>query len=242
MVELFFWPTPNGMKVLMFLAEAGMDYRITSVNINEGEQFSNEFLQIAPNGRIPAIIDHAPTKSSETISIFESGAILIYLAEKVGRFLPDSLVERTDVLQWLMWQMGGLGPMLGQNHHFTRYAPEEVPYATRRYHQETSRLYAVLDGRLAESEFICNEYSIADMACYPWILRYEWHKTDIDQFPNVKRWLESIRQRPAVVAAYREAEKINKGKAVTSGAQKILFGQDATTMRKAMGTTPGSGN
>jgi GST-like protein len=138
--------------------------------------------------------------------------------------------------------MGGLGPMLGQNHHFNRYAPEEVPYAIRRYHQETSRLYAVLDGRLAESEFICNEYSIADMACYPWILRYEWHKTDIDQFPNVKRWLESIRQRPAVVAAYREAEKINKGKAVTSGAQQILFGQDATTMRKAMGTASESGN
>ena len=145
MVELFFWPTPNGMKVLMFLEEAGVDYQITSVNINEGEQFSNEFLQIAPNGRIPAIIDHAPIKSSEAISIFESGAILIYLAEKVGQFLPDSLVERTNVLQWLMWQMGGLGPMLGQNHHFSRYAPEEVPYAIRRYHQETSRLYAVLE-------------------------------------------------------------------------------------------------
>lgn len=242
MVELFFWPTPNGMKVLMFLEEAGLDYRITSVNINEGEQFSHEFLQIAPNGRIPAIIDHAPTKSPETISVFESGAILIYLAEKVGRFLPDSLVERTDVLQWLMWQMGGLGPMLGQNHHFTRYAPEEVPYAIRRYSQETSRLYAVLDGRLAKSEFICDDYSIADMACYPWILRYEWHKTDIDQFPNVKRWFESIRQRPAVVAAYREAQKINKGKAVTPAARQILFGQDATTMRKPMGTMPGSGN
>ncbi len=233
MIELFFWPTPNGMKILIFLLEAGVDYRVTPVNISEGEQFTHDFLRIAPNGRIPAIVDHAPADSAEPLSVFESGAILTYLGEKTGQFLPEDPRPRADVLQWLMWQMGGLGPMLGQNHHFNRYAPEEVPYAIRRYNQETSRLYAVLDTHLNGRDFICEKYSIADMACYPWVARYRWHKTDIDEFPNVKRWYQVIKERPAVVAAYQESCAIHDGKAVTAVGQDILFGQTAETMRRA---------
>ena len=181
MIELFFWPTPNGMKPLLLLRESGLDYRLTEVNINAGEQFSADFLKIALNGRIPAIIDHSPTGGGDPVSVFESGAILIYLAEKVGRFLPTEQRKRVEVLEWLMWQMAGLGPMLGQNHHFNAYAPEQVPYAIKRYDQEASRLYAVLDARLAGREFICDDYTIADMACYPWTLSHQRQQQDLER-------------------------------------------------------------
>ena len=234
MIELFFWPTPNGMKPLLFLREAGLDYRLTEVNINTGEQFSPDFLKISLNGRIPAIIDHAPTGGGEPVSVFESGAILVYLAEKAGCFLPNEQRKRVAVLEWLMWQMAGLGPMLGQNHHFNAYAPEQVPYAIQRYDQEASRLYAVLDARLANREFICDDYTIADMACYPWVARYERHKVSLADFPEVSRWFFAISQREAVVAAYQEASQVNKGQAVTQSAGNVLFGQTAETIRKAV--------
>ncbi|XXK21255.1 glutathione binding-like protein [Arenicellales bacterium nBUS_48] len=234
MIELFFWPTPNGMKPLLFLREVGLEYRLTQVNINTGEQFSADFLKISLNGRIPAIIDHAPTGGGEPVSVFESGAILIYLAEKAARFLPNEPRKRVEVLEWLMWQMAGFGPMLGQNHHFNAYAPERVPYAIQRYDQEASRLYAVLDARLADREFICDDYTIADMACYPWAARYERHKISLSDFPAVSRWFSAISQREAVVAAYREADQVNKGQAVTQSAGNVLFGQTAETIRKAV--------
>ncbi len=233
MIELFFWPTPNGLKPLIFLKETGLAYRLQPVDINAGDQFQTDFLKIAPNGRIPAIVDHAPADGSEPVSVFESGAILIYLADKVGQFLPRDLRQRTQVLEWLMWQMAGLGPMLGQNHHFNIYAPEKVPYAIKRYNQEASRLYAVLDNQLTDRSFVCDEYSIADMACYPWVTRHERHQIDLSAFPNVKRWFVEMGQRPAVVAAYQEADQVNQGRAVTADSADILFGQTAETMRRA---------
>ena len=232
MIELFFWPTPNGMKPLVFLEESGLDYRISPVNIGAGEQFGSEFLEISPNNRIPAIIDHAPADGAAPVSVFESGAILLYLGEKTGQFLPGGLRQRVPVFEWLMWQMGGLGPMLGQNHHFNRYAPDAVPYAIKRYSDETLRLYAVLDQRLTGRAFICEEYSIADMACYPWVSRFEWHKTDIDRFPEAKRWYQAIRSRPAVQAAYHRAKEVRANATVTPESSKILFGQTDATVRQ----------
>jgi len=233
MIELFFWPTPNGMKPLILLHETGLEYQLTPVDINQGEQFADRFLEIAPNGRIPAIVDDASPGGGEPVSVFESGAILIYLAEKAGALLPRSLKARTEVLEWVMWQMAGLGPMLGQNHHFNVYAPEQVPYAIRRYNEEASRLYAVLDLRLAKRKFICEDYSISDIACYPWIARHERHQIDLEDFPNVKRWFDEISERPAVVAAYRQAKTVNVGAPVTEGSRSVLFGQTAETVRKA---------
>ena len=233
MIELFFWPTPNGMKPLIFLHETGLEYQLTSVDINQGEQFSHRFLEVAPNGRIPAIVDDAPPGGGEPVSVFESGAILIYLAEKADALLPRSLKARTAVLEWVMWQMAGLGPMLGQNHHFNVYAPEQVPYAILRYNEEASRLYAVLDLRLANREFICEDYSISDIACYPWIARHERHQIDLEDFPNVKRWFDEIRERPAVVEAYRQAKTVNVGAPATEASRSVLFGQTAETVRKA---------
>ena len=231
MIELHYWTTPNGHKVTMFLEEAGLPYRIVPVRIGAGDQFKPEFLAISPNNRIPAIIDHEPADGGAPISIFESGAILLYLAEKIGRFIPTDLRARVDVLQWLFWQMAGLGPMAGQNHHFGLYAPEKLPYAIDRYVNETNRLYGVLNKRLADRPFIAGEYSIADVAAYPWIVPYERQRQNLDDFPHLKRWFNVIRERPATVRAYELAKEISSQNVMTEEAKKILFGQTATVVK-----------
>jgi GST-like protein len=227
MIELYYWPTPNGHKITLFLEEAGLDYTIEPVDISSGEQFRPGFLAFSPNNRIPAIIDRAPADGGEAISVFESGAILLYLAQKSGRFLPADVRGRTCVTEWLFWQMGGLGPMAGQNHHFGTYAPEKIPYAIERYVKETNRLYGVLDRRLAGREFIAGDYSIADMACYPWIVPHARQQQNLDEFPDLKRWFEAIAQRPATVRAYARAEPFASRPTITEESRKILFGQTA---------------
>jgi GST-like protein len=209
MIDLYYWTTPNGHKPVIFLEEAGLPYRIHPINIGKDEQFQPHFLKVAPNNRIPAIIDHEPAGGGEPIPVFESGAILLYLAEKTGQFIASDLRARVATLEWLFWQMGGLGPMAGQNHHFNMFAPEKLPYAMNRYIKETARLYGVLDRRLADRAFIAGDYSIADMASYPWIVPYERQSQNIDDFPNLKRWFESIRARPAVMRAYAKANEVN---------------------------------
>jgi GST-like protein len=233
MIDLYYWTTPNGHKITLFLEEAGLEYDIKPVNIGKGEQFAPEFLKIAPNNRIPAIVDHAPADGGKPISVFESGAILLYLAGKTGKFIPKDLRGQVTTLEWLMWQMAGLGPMAGQNHHFANYAPEKIPYAIERYVKETSRLYAVLDKRLAGRDFIAGrEYTIADMACYPWIIP-DRQGQDIENFPNVKRWREAIRARPATARAYALVKKINPnaGGIRTEEERKVLFGQDRSVVK-----------
>jgi GST-like protein len=227
MIDLHYWTTPNGHKITMFLEEAGVPYRIIPVNISVGDQFKPEFLAIAPNNRIPAIVDHQPGDGGAPIPVFESGAILLYLAEKTGKFIPGDVRGRADVLQWLFWQMGGLGPMAGQNHHFKQYAPEKLPYAIDRYVKETNRLYGVLNKRLADRPFVAGAYSIADMASYPWIVPYERQGQNLDDFPHLKRWFDEIAARPATVRAYARAKEINTQPTVTEDAKKILFGQTA---------------
>jgi GST-like protein len=232
MIDLYYWPTPNGHKITIFLEEAGLDYTIHPVNISAGDQFKPEFLAFSPNNRMPAIIDRAPADGGEPITVFESGAILTYLGEKTGRFLPTAVRERKTVLEWLFWQMGGLGPMAGQNHHFSRYAPETIPYAINRYVGETGRLYAVLNKRLEGRSFIAGaDFTIADMACYPWIVPHEAQSQNLVDFPDLKRWFEAIRSRPAVVRAYAKAEDF-KAPAVTEEGKKILFGQSAETVKR----------
>ena len=198
MIELHTWTTPNGRKVSVMLEECGLPYTAHKVNIGQNEQFKPEFLAISPNNRIPAIVD-PDGPDGKPIHLFESGAILVYLAGKTGKFLPASTKGKYEALQWLMWQMGGVGPMFGQAHHFLRAAPEQVPYGIKRYTDEARRLYGVLDRRLAEAAYMAGEYSIADIATYPWIARHEWHKVDLAEFPNVKRWSDTIGRRPAVV-------------------------------------------
>ncbi len=215
MIDFYFWTTPNGYKVLMFLEETGIPYRIVPVNISMGEQFEPEFLRISPNNKMPAIIDHSPGETGASLSLFESGAILLYLAEKSGLFLPAGISEHAKVLQWLFWQMGGLGPMLGQNLHFAQYAPEKIPYAIDRYVNETSRLFKVMDKRLADREFIAGDFSIADMASYPWVFKYPYLQLGLEDFPNLKRWFETIEQRPAVARAYEIGASINTTPTVT---------------------------
>lgn len=230
MIELHYWPTPNGHKITLFLEETGIPYTIKPVNIGKGEQFQPEFLAIAPNNRMPAIVDTAPAGGGETVSVFESGAILQYLAEKTGRFLPADLRGKYTVLEWLFWQMGGLGPMLGQNHHFNRYAPEKIPYAIDRYVNETRRLYGVLNKRLEGRAFIAgNDYTIADMAAYPWIVPHENQSMTLDDFPRLKAWFDSIRERPATQRAYALGEEIKGRFDLTTDeeARKVLFGQGA---------------
>jgi GST-like protein len=212
MIELHYWPTPNGHKITLFLEESGLPYTIKPVNIGKGEQFEPAFLSIAPNNRMPAVVDKAPADGGEPISVFESGAILQYLAEKTGRFLPGDLRERTTVMEWLFWQVGGLGPMLGQNHHFNRYAPEKIPYAIERYERETRRLYGVLDKRLDGRAFIAGkDYTIADMAAYPWTVSHPDQGINLDDFPHVKRWFHHIQERDATRRAYAIGDDI-KGK------------------------------
>jgi GST-like protein len=232
MIELFYWTTPNGHKITMFLEEAGLPYKIVPVDIGKGEQFKPEFLAISPNNRIPAIIDHEPVDGGAPLSVFESGAILLYLAEKTGRFIPADLRGRNEVLQWLFWQMGGLGPMAGQNHHFSQYAPEKIPYAINRYVNETNRLYGVLDKRLAGREFIAGELSIADMAAYPWIVPHERQGQKLEDFPNLRRWFHAIAERPATQRAYARAKEINSQPVVSEEAKKILFGQTSTVVNR----------
>ena len=192
----------------MMLEECGLDYTIHPINITAGDQFQPNFLKLSPNNRMPAIVDDDPIDGGDPIDLFESGAILLYLAEKTGQFYPTDLRERYVVMKWLMWQMGGLGPMAGQNHHFGRFAAEKIPYAIERYRSETARLYGVLNGALDGQSFIAGDYSIADMACYPWIARYEWQEMELGDYPNVKRWFEQIAARPATQAAYAKGEAV----------------------------------
>jgi GSH-dependent disulfide-bond oxidoreductase len=228
MIDLHYWTTPNGHKITIFLEEAGLPYRITPVNISKGEQFKPVFLAISPNNRIPAIVDRAPNDGGAQISVFESGAILVYLAEKTGKYLPTDVRDRNRVMEWLFWQMAGLGPMAGQNHHFSHYALEKIPYAIERYIKETNRLYGVLDKQLADHEFIAGRaYSIADMAAYPWIVPYERQGQKLEDFPNLKRWFDAMRARPAVQRAYARAKDINTAPTISEESKKILFGQTA---------------
>jgi len=230
MIDLYYWTTPNGHKITIFLEETGLPYKIIPVNISNGEQFRPEFLAISPNNRIPAIVDHKPKDGGAPISVFESGAILLYLAEKTGRFIRTDLRRKVEVTQWLFWQMAGLGPMAGQNHHFSQYAPGKIPYAIDRYVKETNRLYGVLNRRLADRQFIAGDYSIADMTSYPWIVPYERQAQKLEDFPHLKRWFESIKARPAVVRAYAKAKEINTQPTVTEESKRILFGQTAATV------------
>lgn len=226
MIDLHYWPTPNGHKITLFLEEAGLPFTIRRVNIGKGEQFDPAFLAIAPNNRIPAIVDHAPADGGDPISLFESGAILLYLAEKTGQFIPADLRGRAVVLEWLFWQMAGLGPMLGQNHHFSVYAPEKIPYAIERYVNETRRLYGVLDRRLEGREFIAgSEYTIADMACYPWIVPHKRQQMDLADFPNLARWFAAIRARPGTQRAYAHGDFYQPPQQFTEEQRKVLFGQ-----------------
>jgi GSH-dependent disulfide-bond oxidoreductase len=225
MIELYYWATPNGHKITIFLEEANLEYRIVPINIGAGDQFKPEFLKISPNNRMPAIIDLDPADSGEAISVFESGAILWYLANKINQFLPSEIRQQKTVMEWLFWQMGGLGPMAGQNHHFTQYAPEKIAYAIERYVRETNRLYGVLNRQLEGREYIAGEYSIADMACYPWIVPYERQQQKLEDFPNLKRWFESMRDRPAVIRAYEKGKSFMTQGAMTEESKKILFGR-----------------
>ena len=224
MIDLHYAPTPNGWKISIMLEELGLPYTVKPVNIRAGEQFSPEFLAISPNNRIPAIVDHAPADGGAPFPVFETGAILIYLAEKTGRFLPTDLRGRSTAIQWVMWQMAGLGPMLGQNGHFKLYAPEKIAYAIDRYERETARLYGVLDGVLGRTgRFIAGDYSIADMACFPWTMTHKAQGVTLDDFPNVKRWYAEMRARPLVqkgLSVGKDASKIP----LDDEARRIMFG------------------
>jgi GST-like protein len=235
MLDLYYWTTPNGHKITIFLEEAGLAYDIKPVNIGKGEQFKAEFLTVSPNNRIPALVDNEPAGGGKPIAIFESGAILLYLADKTGQFIARDLRGRTEAIQWLFWQMGNLGPMAGQNNHFSNYATDKIQYAMDRYRNEVNRLYGVLNKRLADRAYVAGEYSIADMASYPWIVLHERQHQKIDDFPHVKRWLEAIKTRPAVVRAYDKAKQVNPnaGGIRTPEERAILFGQTAASVEKA---------
>lgn len=232
MIDLHYWTTPNGHKITIFLEESGLPYRIVPVNIGQGDQFTPSFLKIAPNNRIPAIVDHEPLDGGEPLSVFESGAILLYLADKTHQFIPQDLRGRNEALQWLFWQMGGLGPMAGQNHHFVQYAPEPIAYARTRYIKETARLYGVLNKHLADyRSYIAGDYSIADMACYPWIVSHQRQQQDLGDFPHLARWFERVGERDATKRAYALADQINTAPVVDEETRKLLFDQDASTVR-----------
>ncbi len=225
MLTLHYWPTPNAHKITLFLEEAAVPFRIERVDITQGAQFDPSFLKIAPNNRMPAIVDAAPVGGGDPFALFESGAILLYLAEKHGQFLPSDLRGRHTTLQWLFWQMAGLGPMLGQNHHFNVYAPEKIPYAIERYVKETARLYGVLDKQLSQHAFVAgNDYTIADMACYPWIVPHKRQQMALDNFPHLKRWFDAIRERPATVRAYAYGDFYTPPAQMTEETRRILFG------------------
>jgi len=227
MIDLYYWPTPNGHKITLFLEETALPYTIVPVNIGKGEQFKPEFLAISPNNRMPAIVDHTPLERGAPISVFESGAILLYLAEKTEQFIPADARGRVQVLEWLFWQVAGLGPMAGQNHHFNRYAPEKIAYAIERYVKETNRLYGVMNKRLAQHEFLAGAYSIADMAAYPWIVPHEAQGQSLEDFPHLKRWFESIKSRPATVRAYERGAAYASTAPMSDEQRRVLFGQTA---------------
>jgi GST-like protein len=232
MYDIYFWTTPNGYKILLFAEEAGVPYTIKPVNISKGDQFKPEFLRISPNNRMPALVDHEPKAGPGPISVFESGAILLYLAEKTGHFIYPDLVGRVEVLQWLFWQMGGLGPMAGQNTHFRNYAPEKIAYAIDRYSNELNRLFGVLDNRLKDREFLAgSDYTIADMASYPWVNPQNQGQNP-DDFPNLMRWKAAIAARPATIRAYDKGKAVNSAPTVGDAeSRKLLFGQTAATIR-----------
>lgn len=225
-IELHYWPTPNGWKITIFLEEVGLPYDVKFVNIGKGEQFEPEFLKIAPNNRMPAILD-PDGPGGQPISVFESGAILQYLGRKTGQFYPSDERARVEVDQWLFWQMGGLGPMAGQAHHFRQYAPEKVLYAIDRYTNEVNRLYGVMNKRLADREFLAGEYSIADMACVGWIKPHANQGQDLNDFPHLKRWFETLLARPAVERGLKVGEEHRRNIANDDEAKKVLFGQRA---------------
>lgn len=234
MIDLYYWPTPNGHKITMFLEETGLDYTIHPVNISDGDQFKPEFLAFSPNNRMPAIVDRTPADGGDAISVFESGAILLYLAEKAGRFLPSNARGRKTVSEWLFWQMGGLGPMAGQNHHFGVYAPEKIPYAITRYVNETNRLYGVMNRRLAGRPFLAgDDYTIADMAAYPWVVPWKRQQQNLDDFVYLRRWFDNIRERPATQRAYAKGEPFSGQATVTEAGKKLLFGQTAASVSRA---------
>jgi GST-like protein len=224
MIDLYFYPSPNGLKIAIALEEMGLAYRIVEVDILRGAQFDPAFLRLSPNNRIPAIVDH--DAEGGPLSVFESAAILQYLAEKSGRFLPRDVRGRYEVLQWLCWQVAGLGPMAGQAHHFRAFASEVVPYGIRRYTDEVNRLYGVLDRRLHDREFVAGEYSIADMGCWPWVVPHERQGQALGDFPNVARWFEAIRARPAVRRAYEKGHE----RMADAEAYRYLYGQTARSV------------
>jgi len=235
MIDLHYWTTPNGHKITIFLEETGLPYKIGPVNIGKGEQFKREFLAVSPNNRIPAIVDHDPPGGGAPITMFESGAILVYLADKTRRFIAPDLRGRTDTIQWLFWQMANLGPMAGQNNHFSNYAVDKIQYAMDRYRNEVNRLYGVLNARLADRPYVAGEYSIADMAIYPWIVPYERQGQKLEDFPHMKRWFDAIKARPAVERAYAKAKEVNPnaGGIRTAEERDILFGQTAASVKAA---------
>lgn len=238
MIDLYYWPTPNGHKIVIFLEEIGLPYTIRPIDIARGEQFGPAFRAISPNNRIPAIVDRAPADAGEPISIFESGAILLYLAEKTGELLPTDLRGRLTALQWLFWQVGGLGPMAGQNHHFSKYAPARIPYAIERYRSETARLYGVLDQALQDTPYLAGAYSIADIACYPWITPHVDQHQDLDDYPYLKRWFMRLGERPAIVRAYAVATPyVRKGPDLAALEREICAGSTQTGQLLPTGRT-----
>lgn len=232
MIDLYYWPTPNGWKISIMLEECGLPYRFVPVNIGKGEQFSPGFLAISPNNRMPAIVDHAPSGGGAPVAVFESGAILMYLAEKTGQFLAADVRQRYQTLQWLMWQMGGLGPMAGQNGHFLLYAPEKIPYAIERYSKEVDRLYGVLDAQLARTgAYVAGaDYSIADMAIFPWVRTHKAQQVELQKFPNVQRWYDALFKRPAVKRGLDLGKQLRQP-ALTDEARQTLFGQTAQSVQ-----------
>jgi GST-like protein len=229
---VYFWPTGNGKKITIMLEECGLAYNVIPVNINKGDQFKPEFLAISPNNKMPAIIDHEGPGGP--LSIFESGAILQYLAEKTGRLLPKDVRGKYDVLAWVYWQVGGLGPMAGQAHHFLRYAPQQIEYAMHRFRSEVARLYAVMDRQLATHEYLAGAYSIADIATWPWVVRYEWQGQDLRDFPNVKRWFEVVGARPAVVKGAAVGQDLaNFAQTMSDEDKKRLFNLRDEDLKKA---------
>ncbi len=226
--DVYYWPTPNGWKVTILLEELGVPYNVVPVNIGKGEQFDPNFLKIGPNNRMPVLVDHQPVDSGLPISIFESGAILQYLAEKHGQYWPQDARGKAEVSQWLFWQMGGLGPMAGQAHHFRGYSDEKITYAIDRYTDEVNRLYGVMNRRLADREFLAGDYSIADMACWGWVLPYERQGQDLNDFPNLKRWFETMSARPAVAKGKDVLSGLRRPGGMSEEEKKVLFGQRAS--------------
>jgi GSH-dependent disulfide-bond oxidoreductase len=228
-IDLYYWPTPNGWKISIMLEECTIPYNVKYVNIGAGEQFNPDFLKISPNNRMPAIVDHDPMGGGAPISIFESGAILEYLADKAGKFMPRERRGKYEVLQWLYWQVGGLGPMAGQNHHFSVYAPEKLPYAVDRYVKETNRLYGVIELQLKDRPFLAGDYSISDMAAFSWIVPYKLQGQKLEDFPKLKAWFEAIHSRPAVIRGL-DLGKEKRGQTMSDEAKKVLFGQTAANV------------